>query len=240
MKRRIAACVALTGGLAVAFALAPSAPAFAHEERTVGAYHFVVGWGDEPAYSGLKNSVQFILSTKSGKPVTNLGDSLKVEVIFGQQRMELPLEPAFDPAEGFGTLGDYRAWIIPTAPGTYTFHFLGSIGKQKVDERFTSGPTTFDDVADPAEVEFPTKVPTGTELAARLDREIPRLNGTIAAARSDARDEASTAKTLAIVGNVVGTLGLIVAVVAVAGWRRSVRRSSPVAVAPGTEVRARD
>jgi len=240
MKGRIAACVALTAGLAAAFVLTMSAPALAHEERTVGAYHFVVGWGDEPAYAGLKNSVQLLLSTKAGKPVTNLGDSLKVEVIFGQQQMELPFEPAFDPQEGFGTLGDYRAWLIPTAPGTYTFHLFGAIGKQKVDERLTSGPTTFDDISDPAEVEFPTKVPTGTELAGRLDREIPRLNGTIAAARSDARDEASTAKTLAIVGIVVGALGLIVAVVAVAGWRRSVRRSSPVAVPPGTEVRAQD
>jgi hypothetical protein len=240
MKGRIPACVALTGGLAAAFVLALSAPAFAHEERAVGTYHFVVGWGDEPAYAGLKNSIQLLLSTEAGKPVTNLGDSLKAEVIFGQQKMELPLEPAFDPAEGFGTLGDYRGWFIPTAPGTYSFHFFGSIGKQKIDERFTSGPTTFDDVADPAEVEFPTKVPTGTELAARLDREIPRLNGTIAAAKSDARDEASTAKTLAIVGIVVGALGLIVAVVAVVGWRRSVRRSSAVAVAPGTEVRVRD
>jgi len=240
MKRRIAACVALIGGLTATFVLALSAPAFAHEQRTVGAYSFVVGWGDEPAYAGLKNSVQLLLSTKAGKPVTNLGDTLKVEVIVGQQQMELPLEPAFGPEEGFGTLGDYRAWIIPTSPGTYTFHFVGSIGKQKVDERFTSGPTTFDDLADPADVEFPTKVPTGTELAARLDREIPRLNEGIAAARSDARDEASTAKTLGTVGIVVGALGLILAIVAMVGWRRSVRRSSPVAVAPGTEVRARD
>jgi hypothetical protein len=240
MKRRIAARVALIGGLAAPFVLALSAPAFAHEERTVGGYRFVVGWGDEPAYAGLKNSVQLLLSTKAGKPVTNVGDTLKVEVIFGKQQMELPLEPAFDPEEGFGTLGDYRAWIIPTAPGTYAFHFFGSIGKQKVDERFTSGPTTFDDVADPAEVEFPTKVPTGTELATRLDREIPRLNEGIAAARSDARDEASTAKTLAIIGVVVGALGLILAIVAVVGWRRSVSHSSPVAVSPGTEVRARD
>jgi hypothetical protein len=240
MRRRIAACAAAIVGLSSVFVLALAGPAFAHELRTVGAYSFVVGWGDEPAYAGLKNSVQLLLSTKSGKPVTNLGDSLKVEVIFGQQQLPLPIEPAFDPEEGFGMLGDYRAWVIPTAPGTYTFHFTGSIGKQKVDERFTSAPTTFDDVADPAEVEFPTKVPTGTELAARLDREIPRLNDTIAAASSDARDEASTAKTLGIVGIVVGGLGLIVAIVALVGWQRSARRSPPVAVARGTEVRARD
>src|SRR5512133_3232159 len=97
MKGRIAACVALTGGLAAAFVLALSAPAFAHEERAVGAYHFVVGWGDEPAYAGQKNSLQLSRGTKAGKPVTDLGDALKVEVIFGQQRMEVPLEARVRP-----------------------------------------------------------------------------------------------------------------------------------------------
>jgi hypothetical protein len=233
MKGRIAAGVALTGGLAVAFVLALSSPAFAHEERTVGAYHFVVGWGDEPAYAGSKNSVQLILATDAGKPVTNLGDSLKVEVIFGEQQMELPFEPAFDVEEGFGTPGDYRAWIISTAAGTYTFHFFGAIGKQDVDERFTSGPTTFDDVADPAEVEFPTKVPTGTELSERLDREIPRVNEAIASARSQAEDRADTARILAIVGIVIGAVGLLLAVLALTGWRAAARHSTPPVSAGG-------
>jgi hypothetical protein len=238
MERRIAARAALIGGLAAVFVLGLSATAFAHEGRPVGGYVTVVGWGDEPAYAGQKNSVQLILATKSGHPVTNLGDSLEVEVIFGEQRMELPLEPAFDVEEGFGTPGDYRGWMIPTAPGTYTFHFFGSIGNQKFDERYTSGPTTFDDVADPAEVEFPTKVPTGTELATRLDREIPRLNEGISAAASEARDEASSVRTLAVVGIVIGGLGLILAIVAVIGWRASARRSAPVG--RESEVRALD
>jgi hypothetical protein len=147
--------------------------------------------------------------------------------------MELPFEPAFDPEEGFGTLGDYRAWLIPTAPGTYTFHLFGSIGKQKVDERFTSGPTTFDDIADPAEVEFPTKVPTGTELAGRLDREIPRLTAAVASARSETEDKADSARTLAIVGIVVGAVGLVLALVAVIGWRAAARRSTPPVTAGG-------
>lgn len=233
MKGRIAACVGLTGGLAAAFLLSLWSPAFAHEERTVGAYHFVVGWGDEPAYAGSKNSVQLILATEAGKPVTNLGDSLQVEVIFGEQQMELPFEPAFDVEEGFGTPGDYRAWIIPTAPGTYTFHLFGAIGKQKVDERFTSGPTTFDDVADPAEVEFPTKVPTGTELSDRLDREFPRVNEAIASARSQAEGRADMARILAIVGIIIGAVGIILAVLALTGWRAAARRPTPSVSAGG-------
>jgi hypothetical protein len=239
MKGKFATHVGLTGGLAAAFVLALSSPALAHEERSVAAYHFVVGWGDEPAYAGLKNSVQLILATEAGKPVTNLGDSLQVELIFGEQQMELPFEPAFDVEEGFGTPGDYRAWIIPTAPGTYTFHLFGAIGKQKVDERFTSGPTTFDDIADPAEVEFPTKVPTGTELFERLDREIPRVNAAISSARSQAEDRADTARILAIVGIVIGAVGLLLAVVALIGWRAAARRSTPpVSVGGGGETQS--
>ena len=41
-------------------------PAYAHERRTVGAYQFTVGWGDEPAYNGYKNSVQLLLSDAAG------------------------------------------------------------------------------------------------------------------------------------------------------------------------------
>jgi hypothetical protein len=240
MKGKLATYVGLTGGLAAAFVLALSSPALAHEERPVGAYHFVVGWGDEPAYAGSKNSVQLILATEAGKPVTNLGDSLKVQVIFGKQQTELPFEPAFDVEEGFGTPGDYRAWIIPTAPGTYTFHLFGGIGKQKVDERFTSGPTTFDDIADPAAVEFPTKVPTGPELAGRLDREIPRVNAAIASARSQAEDRADTARILAIVGIVIGAMGLLLAVVALIGSRAAARRltPAPLSVSSGEESRS--
>jgi hypothetical protein len=59
-------------------------PASAHEERKVGNYVFHVGFGDEPAYAGAKNSVQMLLhDAKTDKPVTDLGDSLKVDVTQG-------------------------------------------------------------------------------------------------------------------------------------------------------------
>src|SRR6266542_3907967 len=118
---------------------------------------------------------------------------------------------------GFGdepaSPGDYRAWFIPTAPGPYTFHFTGSIKGQKVDEKFTSSPTTFDEVQDPAKVEFPAKDPTTGQLSARVDRETQRLNASLADARRQASDQAGTARLIAIVGVVVGVLGL-----AAAGW----------------------
>jgi len=61
-----------------------AAPALAHEGRKLGDLEMEVGWGTEPAYSGEVNSVQILL-VHDGKPVVDLGDTLDVEVTFGDQ-----------------------------------------------------------------------------------------------------------------------------------------------------------
>ena len=189
-----------------------AAPAWAHEARDVGAYHFLVGWGSEPAFVGQENSIQLVLTDRAtGKPVLNLG-TLKVTAVFGSQTMVFALEPTFDPDTGLGTPGDYRAWLFPTAPGDYTFHFTGTIGSQKVDQSFTSGPTTFNPVQDPTTVEFPLQMPTMTELSQRVSVALPRLASS---------SQSSRAQLFGIVGMVVGALGLAVAVVALATSRRA-------------------
>jgi hypothetical protein len=231
MKRRIlAALVASTlAGLLVPLL---ASPASAHEEKTVGRYHFVVGFGDEPAYAGEKNSVQLILADANDKPVTDLTDTLKVEVTTGSaEPLQLAMEPFFEVGE-FGTPGDYRAFFIPTAPGSYSFHFTGAIKGQKVDQTFKSGPQTFSDIQDPAEVQYPVKQPTGGQLATRADRETARVDAALAAERDQAKDDAASARTLAVIGLVVGVLGLIAAIVALARGRRP---STPAAAAPDSE-----
>jgi hypothetical protein len=209
-----------------------AAPASAHEERTVGKYHFVVGFGDEPTYAGEKNSVILLLSDAKDKPVTDLTDTLKVAVSTGTtEPLQLAMEPNFEVGE-FGTPGDYRAWFIPTTPGAYSFHFTGSIKGQKVDQSFKSGPTTFDEAKDPAEIQYPVKQPTGGQLATRADRETARINAALAAERDQANSDAASARTLAIVGLVVGALGLVAAMVALARGRRP---AAPAATAPDSE-----
>jgi hypothetical protein len=220
MTRRIlAALVAST--LAALLVPLLAGPASAHEERTVGKYHFVVGFGDEPTYAGEKNSVILLLSDANGKPVTDLTDTLKVAVSTGTaEPLQLSMEPNFEVGE-FGTPGDYRAWFIPTTPGAYSFHFTGSIKGQKVDQTFKSGPTTFDEAKDPAEIQYPVKQPTGGQLATRADRETARVDAALAAERDQAKSDAASARTLAIIGLVVGALGLIVGGIALARGRRS-------------------
>jgi hypothetical protein len=207
--------------LVVTFLLLGAAPAFAHEGRKLGDLEMEVGWGTEPAYPGEVNSVQILL-VHDGKPVVDLGDTLDVEVTFGDQTQKFPLEPFFEQGE-FGTPGDYRAWLIPTATGQYSFHFTGTVDGEDVDETFTSGPTTFDDVNNPQSVEFPVQQPSTGELAERIDRVEPRLANAIGDVQTDVQttaDDASTAKTIGLIGLVVGAIGLIVAIVALVTSRR--------------------
>ncbi len=202
--------------------IAPAA--LAHEPRQKGDLEMVVGFGTEPAYAGQPNSVQLIL-VHGGKPVVDLGDTLAVEVSFGDETMELPIEPFFAVGE-FGEPGDYRAWFIPTRPGQYAFHFSGTIDGEEVDETFTSGPNTFSDVSNPADIQFPAQDPTTGELAERIDREVPRLASAIEDARVEAVAQAnlasdvSSARTFGVIGLVVGGIGLIVAVMALMLGRR--------------------
>jgi hypothetical protein len=224
MRKRIASIAAAVGLAGMLVTFTSAGPASAHEERKIGKYHVEVGFGDEPAYTGEKNSVQMLLNDANDKPVVDLGDTLKVDVTQAgstddTQKLSMTMGPNFE-VGGDGTPGDYRAWFIPTAPGPYTFHFTGSIKGQAVDEKFTSSPTTFDEVQDPTQVEFPAKDPTTGQLSARVDRENQRLNQALADARRQARDEAGTARLIAIVGVVVGVLGL-----AAAGYGLSRKRA---------------
>jgi hypothetical protein len=211
MIKRIlrATCAALL--VSVLFLL-PVSPASAHEGREVGGFHFVVGWGEEPAYAGFKNSVQLTLSDRNDKPVVDLGDTLKVAVIFGTETKSVPIEPNFEVGE-FGQPGDYRAWLIPTRAGTYTFHFTGKVKGQNVDEKFTSSDKTFDDLKEPTDVQFPAKDPSNAQLSERLQRDVTRAQEADAdraqTLRSDLTSKANLATYLAIVAAVLAIVGLV-------------------------------
>ncbi|HEX2047914.1 MAG TPA: hypothetical protein VHF27_09125 [Acidimicrobiales bacterium] len=230
MKHRLAWLLRVATPLTAVVAVAGAIPAGAHEPRATGGFQFVVGWGEEPAYTGFKNSVQVTISeANGGPPVTDLGDSLEVEVGKGSERMTLPLEPGFR-VGGPGTPGDYRAWLTPTRPGAYTFRLTGSIRGQAVNESFTSSPTTFDEVQDVAAIQFPAKDPSTGELATRIEREVPRLEARTASVEAGLRDVADrvdTSRTLAVVGVVTGAVGLLTAAGAVVALRRSGARGRP-------------
>jgi hypothetical protein len=195
-------------------------PASAHEVRQVGAYQLTVGWEHEPTYTGVENAVQIFIKDSKGNPVDDLGDppSLKVQVINGSQTSDpLDLNASFDPDTGLGMHGEFDAAIVPTVPGDYTFHLTGSINGQTIDQKFTSSPTTFDPVKDPTEIQFPAKTPSNGQLATSISR----LDTRATTAAKNAKDSASTAKTLAIVGIAVGVvLGGAALIVALSARKR--------------------
>ena len=190
--------------------LTPLGSIFAHEHRQVGAYELVVGWAQEPPYAGFKNGVQVLINDGTGKPVTDLSDTLRVEVVYGRQKTEaVALIPAF--GEKSGRKGEYWTPIIPTRPGEYTFHLIGTIKGQKIDESFTASERTFDLVRESAQIEFPARDPTRAELAARIQRMGPRLDRT--------NETVEAVKAVAVVGLGIGALGLVVALMTVRGRR---------------------
>jgi hypothetical protein len=189
--------VALTAGVAT---LLPVRGASAHEVREVGDLTFVVGWSNEPAYAGFGNEVQVIV-TRGERPVE--GGDLEAEVVFGDPDANartdpIPLEPAFDAPN------EYLGYIIPTRPGTYSFQVTGSVAGEQIDETFTSGEDTFDDVQNPTDAEFPVQDPTRGELSEKLDRITARLDEV----RSEASSGDPTALWIAIGSGLIALVAL--------------------------------
>jgi hypothetical protein len=215
MKRSWRAAAAVVAVTAASSAYLWGTPAaFAHEQRHVGAYQFTVGWEHEPTYVGEENAVQLFIHDAKGSPIDDIGSppTLQVQVIFGiQTSPPVDLEASFDPDTGLGTHGEFDAAIIPTEPGNYTFHFYGSLRGQRINERFTSGPATFNTVEDPSGIEFPTNVPTLSDLAGLSGRLTPRVDHAAAVA-SVGVSRANSAHNLALIGVILGALGLVAGV----------------------------
>ena len=157
---------------ATAFLTLQAVPADAHEVREVGDLTFVVGWSGEPAFAGFGNEVQVIVTETQGERPVEDGE-LEAEVVFGDPESDTRTMVTLDPA--FDTPNEYLGYIIPTRPGTYSFHVTGTVGGQDIDEVFTSGPDTFNDVQNPADAEFPAQDPSRGELGEAVERLTDRV-----------------------------------------------------------------
>ena len=151
--------------IVIASLLLTSGTAYAHERRMVGPYQFVVGWLNEPAYVGQLNSLDLrITDTRNNQPVAGLEKAFQADVAAGGLA-PFPLAVS----ARFGTAGAYNGWVMPTVVGQYTFHIIGKIDTQSVDEKFQSGPNTFGDIENTAALQYPAKVPVADELGKKLD-----------------------------------------------------------------------
>ena len=174
----------------------------AHEHKEIGALRLTIGWADEPAYSGFRNAIEVDIADAAGAPVVDPAGALTVEVSFGEQRITLPLR------HSTRRPGKFAAPLVPTRPGTYSFHFTGTVKGQPIDTTSTCSDTTFACVTDVSAVQFPAKDPSTGQLAERLSRALPRAEGALAAA--------STARFLAGAALLAAALAIALA----AGGRR--------------------
>lgn len=146
----------------------------AHEGREVGDYTIKIGWRVEPAFTGLLNGAE-ITVTRHGEEteataepeanqsnavteeppeeanngVTNLEDTLQIEVTFG------PASKVIKPQPVSGEPGHYTANIIPTRPGDYTFRVFGTIEGVEVNETFSAADGQFSTVEPIEDIQFP-------------------------------------------------------------------------------------
>jgi hypothetical protein len=181
----------------------PMGSAQAHEKRMVGDHVLEVGWLQEPAFVGYPNAVSFTVA--HGKEPAE--GQFEVEIIFGVEDTDertdpLPLEPVDE------SPGEYQAAIIPTRPGQYTFRVTGTLEDgDAVDESFTSSESTFDEVQDPAALQFPVQDPTTGELA----EAVTRLTDRVEELRSGGDGGGSTALWIAIGSGVVALVAVALA-----------------------------
>jgi len=175
--------------IALAALVLTPALAAAHEERQVAGYTVVVGFMDEPVYAGQKSGLEFFVN-KGDAPVKGLESTVKAQVIYQGQTRDLPVSARW------GEDGAYESVFFPTAAGPYTFHLTGSIEGQAIDESFTSSPTGFDEVHELAGGQFPVQFPAQAELVA------------MAQAGKDASTTATLALGAAVLGIVIGIVGV--------------------------------
>lgn len=180
---------------------------FAHERRTIGGgkYDVVVGWDVEPAYVGEKNSASIRISkagTNPAEPVIGAEKTLGVDIRQGAQTKH------FDLATKFGQPGYYVADILPTRDGDYQWTFTGSIGEDKISEKFDTADGKFNKVDPATGLQFPVAAPDPVQLSADIQ---------------SARATAQSAQTVGLIGIGVGLLGVLAAI---AVWLTRPRRDA--------------
>ncbi|HUZ69375.1 MAG TPA: hypothetical protein VMU65_06640 [Candidatus Saccharimonadales bacterium] len=225
LRTRFRASAIATGAV---LALATSAiAASAHAVFTAGEYRVAIGWQNEPSFGtdtfvGEQNAIQVYVDIASagdpkGTPVSTLnGDcthpDFQVTVTVGSTTSS-PFCPApvYDGDTGNGRLDEYDYPMIPTVVGAYIFHIFGTIDGTPIDQRITSGPTTFDSVADSTSVEFPVAVPAVAALSTKVGAVNQRAEHALAAAQS-AAGTAGSAKTSAAGATLLAGIAIVVAV----------------------------
>ncbi len=163
-----------------------------HERIVSGDYALTLGWLDEPPIVGMKNAALIeIFSVKDDQPITGTEGTLTAQIMYGGKAKDLALRPLEDQP------GAYAGDFIPSRRGTYTLKVGGNINGQAV-----AASADIEEVVPPESLAFP-ETTSDTQVA-------------LVALQNDL----STTRTLALIGVVLGAIGLVVAVGAIARRRK--------------------
>jgi hypothetical protein len=183
----------LAGVIALLLVSSAAARPLAHERIVSGDYAFTLGWLDEPPIVGLKNAALLELTTASDdKPVEGAEATLMAQIEFGGKTKELILRPLEEAP------GSYAGDFIPTRRGTYTLKIGGTWNGQPVEVS-----NAIEEVGSADSLAFP-EPPVGD-----VQKSIDALRG-----------EVSGARAFGVAGAALGTIGLVLAGVAL-GRKRS-------------------
>jgi hypothetical protein len=167
MYQTFRARLAVALAAAVAILTMTAGSVLGHEERQVGPYTLVVGLIDEPVFVGQKSGLELFVGLgegEEGAPVEGLESTLQAEAIQGDVTRQLTLSPRF------GAPGWYQSFFFPTRAGAYTFHIIGTIEGEAIDESFTSSPDGFSEVEEVSAAQFPVQLPATAELVDQARR----------------------------------------------------------------------
>jgi hypothetical protein len=214
MQLKTSMLFGMLSGAALLGVLFAPATALAHERRTIGngKYDVTVGWTVEPAYAGQMNQAGIrVVNAGTTAPVTGADKTLKLAIRQGASTQAFPLKAVF------GQDGFYTADIMPTRVGDYQWIFTGDINGDAVNETFDTADGKFNAVQEATGVQFPVALGDPAQNAAAIQ---------------SAQADAQSAHTLALIGTVLGVIGLLVGVGA---WL--MRRRPTTVPAQGTSAR---
>lgn len=160
-RRRPAPVLAAALALALAAATALLPAAHAHTIDAVGDYRIEIGWMNEPVVSGETNGIELYISPLVPCPdidvpmecaasrefadgVAGLEDDLQVQLVYGGEKIWLPLAADHD------IDGKYYAFVDPTVSGYYQANLIGDLPTTKIS--LSMHPPK---VAERAYIEFP-------------------------------------------------------------------------------------
>jgi hypothetical protein len=163
-----------------------------HERIVAGDYALVLGWLEEPPVVGLKNAALVEVTTATDdQPVEGAEGTLTAQIVYGGKSKELLLRPLE------GQPGAYAGDFIPTRRGTYTLKLGGTVNGQPIDVS-----NEIEEVGSLDSLTFP-------EPQVDLQKSIDAL-----------QSELSTTRLFAIIGMVLGMIGLVSAGVAIGRSRK--------------------